>query len=287
MKLGYACINWGLCKPKTFRLQSFSEQRFHETVRHNLDCLKKTLEWNVKNGFFFFRISSDLIPFASHPVNNIEWHKIYAENLKAIGKFIKDNNIRISMHPDQFVVINSPREDVVEKSFKDLEWHCILLDKMGLDNSAKIQIHIGGVYGDKDKAIKRFIMNYNKLSASIKKRLVIENDEISYSLKDVMSINKKIGIPIIFDVFHHEILNNNEKLFDALTNVSKTWKKNDGIMMIDYSTGETRRHDDSINVKKFKSFIKEVKGYGIDFDIMLEIKDKEKSALQALEVMNG
>lgn len=283
MKIGYACINWGLCKPKTFRLNSFSKERFHETVKHNIECLKKTLEWNVANGFFFFRVSSDLIPFASHPINTIDWRNYYNTELELIGKFIKKNNIRISMHPDQFVVINSLREDVVIKSFKDLEWHCKLLDSMGLDNSSKIQIHVGGVYGDKVAAVERFIKNYNTLPKIIKERLVIENDEISYSLQDALKINKAIKIPVIFDVFHHSILNNGESLKDALEAASETWNKKDGIMMIDYSTGDTRRHDDSINMKKFKFFIEEIKGYHIDFDIMLEIRDKEKSAMKVLE----
>ncbi|MEM4710373.1 MAG: UV DNA damage repair endonuclease UvsE [Candidatus Woesearchaeota archaeon] len=287
MKLGYACINWDLCKPKTFKLVSFSEERFHDSFKHNLECLRKTLEWNVQNGFFFFRISSDLIPFASHPVNNIKWWGIYENELKNIGKFIKKNNIRISMHPDQFVVINSPKDDVAKKAFKDLEWHHRLLDSMTLDSDAKIQIHIGGVYDDKEKAIKRFIDNYKKLSNDIKKRIVIENDEISYSLKDVLYISKETKIPVVFDVFHHKILNNNESLKEALLLASKTWKKKDGIMMIDYSTGKTRKHDVSLNIKEFESFIKQAKNIGIDFDIMLEVKDKEKSAIRALKIIKN
>lgn len=285
MKLGYVSFNWGLCKPKTFRLKSFSEERFHETVQHNLECLKKTLEWNVDKGLFFFRISSDLIPFASHPENNIVWWKMYSVDLKGIGAYINKKKIRISMHPAQFVILNSPKQEVVDKSIEDLKWHCLLLDTIGLDYSSKIQIHVGGVYGNKDLAISRFLENYKNLLQGIKNRLVIENDDISYSITDVLNISKEIRIPIIFDVFHHEMFNKGMSLKDALIASSKTWKKVDGVLMVDYSTGDTRKHDYSLNINKFKSFITEIKEYIVDIDIMLEIKDKEKSALQALEVI--
>jgi UV DNA damage endonuclease len=286
MKLGYACINWGVCRPRTFRLNSFTEQRFHEAVKANLDCLKNTLHWNIEHGFYFFRISSDLIPFASHPINKIKWAEDYKNNLVQIGNLIKKNDIRISMHPDQFVVLNSNRQDVVEKSLLDLKWHAKLLDSMGLDKSAKIQIHVGGVYGNKTDAIKRFIENYKVLPKEIKNRLAIENDEISYSLKDCLQIHHQTKIPIIFDVFHHKILNNKEHVLESLKAASQTWKKEDGIIMIDFSTGATRKHDETLNDDKFREFMANVKKQKLDIDIMLEIKDKEASAIRALDIMN-
>ena len=289
MKLGYPCINRGIgCTANsTFRLASYSDERLVQKVENNLNCLFKILQYNVQKGFYFFRISSDLVPFASHPVCTFDWAGHFRGKFRKVGEFIKEHNIRISMHPDQFVVINALKDDVVERGVRELEYHCTLLDKMALDSTAKIQIHLGGVYGDKRSAIDRFIERYNSLSESLKSRLVIENDDRSYSLEDCLSVHEKIGIPIIFDSFHHQCLNNGETLRQGLQLSASSWKESDGIPMVDYSSQQRGRrpgsHAKTLNIAIFKKFIHETRG--LDFDLMLEIKDKEKSALKALEVL--
>ena len=289
MKLGYPCINRGIgCTANsTFRLASYSDERLVQKVENNLNCLFKILQYNVQKGFYFFRISSDLVPFGSHPVCTFDWAGHFRGKFRKIGEFIKEHNIRISMHPDQFVVINALKDDVAERGVRELEYHCTLLDKMALDSTAKIQIHLGGVYGDKRSAIDRFIERYNSLSESLKSRLVIENDDRSYSLEDCLSVHEKIGIPIIFDSFHHQCLNNGETLRQGLQLSASSWKESDGIPMVDYSSQQRGRrpgsHAKTLNIAIFKKFIHETRG--LDFDLMLEIKDKEKSALKALEVL--
>ncbi|MBD3231580.1 UV DNA damage repair endonuclease UvsE [Candidatus Dependentiae bacterium] len=289
MKLGYPCINIniGCIANSTFRLSSYSKERLIETVENNLDCLEKILNYNLKNNFLFFRLSSKIIPFASHPICKFNWQKYFKKKFKNIGKFINKNKMRISMHPDQFVLINALKKDIVNRSIKELEYHCDVLDLMDLDKTAKIQIHVGGVYGDKKKAIERFCKNYEKLTFKIRKRLAIENDEKSYNLKDCLLINKLIKIPVIFDTLHHEIFNNGETFRQAIIMASKTWNENDGILMIDYSNqakeSKKGKHSKSINTKKFEEFLNQTKG--LKFDIMLEIKDKEKSAKKATAVL--
>ena len=290
MKIGYPCINRsiGCTSNSTFRLANYTDKNLIEKVSNNLNCLQKILEYNVDNDIFFFRISSDLIPFASHPICSFMWQIHFNKRLSEIGSFIKKHNIRISMHPDQFVLINAIRKDIISRSIADLTYHCEVLDLMKLDYSAKVQIHVGGVYGDKESAIKRFTDNYNNLPELIKRRLAIENDERLYSLKDCLSISKKTGIPIVFDSFHHICFNNGEVLYNALALAQKTWKKEDGILMVDYSSqrkgARIGSHAEHINTSLFRQFIEETEG--IDFDIMLEIKDKEKSALDAIKIKN-
>jgi UV DNA damage endonuclease len=291
MKIGYPCINRGIgCTANsTFRLASYAEERLVQKVEDNLDCLFKILQYNVQNGFYFFRISSDLVPFASHPVCTFDWAGHFRGQFRKVGEFIKEHDIRISMHPDQFVVINAQKDDVVERSVRELEYHCTVLDEMALDSSAKIQIHLGGVYGDKHSAIDRFIENYNSLSKTLKSRLVIENDDRSYSLEDCLSVHEKIGIPVIFDVFHHQCLNNGEKVRQGLKISSTTWKKSDGIPMVDYSSQQRGQrpgsHAKTLDIAIFKKFVQETRG--LDFDLMLEIKDKETSALKALKILKA
>jgi UV DNA damage endonuclease len=291
MKIGYPCINTEIgCTPNaTFRLANFSEHKLKEKVNNNLNCLEKILEYNKKQGLLFFRISSDLIPFASHKICVFNWQKCFKQRFKEIGSYIKKNNIRTSMHPDQFVLINSLKEVVIKNSISELKWHCEVLNLMNLDSTAKVQIHVGGVYGDKELSIRRFIANYKKLPFFIKKRLVIENDEKSYSLKDCLKISELTKIPVLFDIFHHQCFNNGEKINKALKEAKKTWKEKDGLLMVDYSSQDpgkrTGKHIESIDINDFVSFINQAGK--MDFDIMLEIKDKEKSAIKALKIVKN
>jgi UV DNA damage endonuclease len=288
MKIGYPCINRSLsCKGnKTFRLKSYSRKRFIETVSNNLDCLKQILIFNLKHNILFFRISSDIIPFASHPVLSIKWEEHFKETLESIGKLIKKNQMRISMHPDQFIVLNSKKEEVVQRSMKELSYHAALLNAMGLDSSAKIQLHVGGVYDNKQSSMDRFINHYELLPLRVKERLVIENDERCYSIKDCLEINRKIHIPVLLDFFHHQIYNHDEHFRTILHQAAETWNKIDGIPMIDYSSQEknqkTGKHTTHIDKNNFYSFLNNISS--IDADVMLEIKDKEKSALEAIEI---
>jgi UV DNA damage endonuclease len=289
MRIGYPCINWTIgCKgDQTFRLKSYSEERLVATVANNLNCLMKMLAFNVDHTLLFFRITSDLVPFASHPINQFNWPRYFKQEFKEIWTFIAKHGIRISMHPDQFTLINSVDTAIFERSVKELLYHVEVLDLMELDSSAKIQIHVGGVYGEKAKSVQRFITRFRTLDERIRRRLVIENDDKLYGLQDCLQIHAETGIPVLFDVYHHEHNNSGETVREAFDFFTKTWTEKDGIPMVDYSSqqpGERKgKHAESIDLDHFKQFIKETEDF--DFDIMLEIKDKERSALKALEVL--
>jgi UV DNA damage endonuclease len=290
MKIGYPCINWtiGCTCGRTFRLKSYSENRLKETIKINLDCLQKILQFNSEHDLFFFRITSDLIPFASHPINTFNWKSYFTSDFVEIGEFIKKKGLRISMHPDQFTLINSVREDVFERSVKELEYHASITDLMLLDDSAKIQIHVGGVYDNKQQSIERFVKRFVKLDSFIQRRLVVENDDRLYNLDDCLEINKNTGVPVLFDVFHHSINSTGASVNQAIQVSSRTWnKKRDGVPMVDYSSrninGNFRQHTYSIDIEDFKKFLLETEPF--DFDVMLEIKDKERSAIKAVQVV--
>lgn len=290
MKIGYPCINTAIgCRAnKTFRLASYSKELLVKTVQNNLDCLKKILLFNVQHNLLFFRIASNFVPFASHPVCKFNWKEFFKTQLQEIGIFIKKHKIRISMHPDQFVLINSQDRKIVTRSVRELEYHAAILDLMELDATAKIQMHIGGLYGDKRRSIARFIQEYKKLNKTIQRRLVIEHDERSYSLKDCLEISHTINIPVVFDTLHHNLFNNGENYRNAIALCTHTWSKRDGIPIVDYSdqdkTKKKGAHSNSINIKNFKVFLRETRDF--DFDIMLEIKDKQKSALKAVKLIS-
>jgi len=291
MKIGYPCINWTIgCKgDRTFRLRSYSEERLIETVDNNLDCLERMLRFNVSNGILFFRITSDLVPFASHPVCKFDWQGYFKKDFVRIGHCVRACGIRISMHPDQFTLINSVDDKVFENSVNELIYHVGVLDSMGLDASAKIQIHVGGVYGDKEKSMKRFVDRFEKLDRVIKGRLVLENDDRLYGLRDCLNISAETGIPVLFDSFHHEVNNCGETVKEAFELFPETWRRRDGIPMVDYSSPRTgspkARHTESINLKHFRNFLEKTKP--VDFDVMLEIKDKEESAIKAVRAASA
>lgn len=290
MRIGYPCINRtiGCIANSTFRLRSYSIENLYEKVSKNLNCLKKILKYNVDRKIFFFRIGSELIPFASHPVNKVRWWEVFQKEFLEIGRYIKKHKIRIGMHPDQFVLINAKDKGIVKRSILELKYHARVLDSLGLDSKAKVQIHVGGVYGDKKNSIKRFVMEYRSLPSSVRRRLCIENDDVSYSLFDCCKISKSVGIPIIFDTFHHEINNCSETVGEAFLLARKSWKRGDGIPIVDYSSqqrgAKKGAHAHTIDIRHFKKVIGSLEG---DFDVMLEIKDKEKSALRAIAALEN
>jgi len=290
MRIGYPCINRtiGCTANSTFRLKSYSQTRLKQTMKNNLECLRRILWFNLEHRLFFFRISSDLVPFASHPINRFNWQKYFQEDFEEIGRFIIKNRMRISMHPDPFTLINSIKDEIFERSKNELKYHVQILDLMKLDTSAKVQIHVGGAYGDKKKSMERFVTRFNELDSSVVRRLVIENDDKLYDLNDCLKINAQIQIPILLDIFHHKLNNSGKQTTEeSFKLTTKTWnEKRDGIPMVDYSSqepnGSSRQHTETINIEDFDLFLKQTQQF--DFDVMLEIKDKEKSAVKAINL---
>lgn len=289
MKIGYPCINRsviGGCS-KTFSLRQFSKELFAEVVEYNLESLMRILRYNVEHDIRFFRISSNLIPHATYLVDRFDWVEHFENSFKEIGNYIKEKDIRISTHPDQFTLINSPDFNIFRRSSVELEFHATILDLLGLDETAKIQIHVGGVYDDKAMSMKRFIDRYDILPDFIQKRLVIENDEKLFNFKDCLGISFYTGIPVVLDVFHHELFGFGEQVSELLASFINTWQEKDGLPMIDYSSQEKNEkrgvHARSLNVEHFKEFVSSSQPY--DFDIMLELRDNEQSALKAAEIV--
>lgn len=291
MRIGYPCINRRIgCTPNsTFRLANYSPQRLVETIRGNLECLQRTLAFNAEHGVLFFRIGSSLVPFASHPVCDYDWADHFRSEFSRIGRFAGDHGMRLSMHPDQFVLINALDPDIIARSAAELVYHAQVLDLMELDRAARVQIHIGGAYGDRPAALDRFCENYQRLSEPVRRRLAIENDERLFGLSDCLTVHRRTGVPIVFDRFHHECLNAGESVREALRLAAATWQAEDGPLMVDYSTQaagqRAGRHSEHLDPEAFEAFLAEA--VEVDPDVMLEIKDKEASAIDALAVLKA
>jgi len=289
MRIGYPCINLSLdCRPsRTFRLAALSWERLRETVAGNLACLEEMVRWNAERGLLFLRITSDLVPFASRPENRFPWAEEFAADLARIGALVQEYGMRISMHPGQYTVLNSPRPETVAAAIADLEYHTLALDRMGLDRTAKVQIHLGGRYGDREASLERFIQTARRLDEGILARLVVENDERLYNLDDCLRVSAAVGVPVVLDVFHRELNPDGRSLSEALAAAGATWRPEDGPPIVDYSSplpgGRFGSHAHALDEAHFRRFLEESRPH--DFDLMLEVKDKERSALRALEVL--
>ncbi|RYD71067.1 MAG: UV DNA damage repair endonuclease UvsE, partial [Sphingobacteriales bacterium] len=203
--IGYACIN--LCQElttsKTFRLANLTDERAAETIKQNIENLQKILRWNVENGIKLFRIGSSFIPFASHKNFTFNWKEAFKTEFAEIHQYVKENNLRLSMHPGQYTVLNSPTEKIVNESIAELEWQAELLHILDPDGGIMV-LHVGGVYGDKEASMNRFIRNFERLSPIAQHYLVLENDDKSYTLDDALHICQAVKMPLVFDIFHHQ-----------------------------------------------------------------------------------
>jgi UV DNA damage endonuclease len=286
--LGYACINMSLDKTtnKTFRLSSLNRERYLETVSYNLNSLEDIIKWNADNGIHFFRIGSELIPFASHETFSFDWKKDFKKEFKKLCKLGEKYKMRFSMHPGQYSVLNSPDENIVENAVRDIEYHAEVLGLISPD-TGRIVIHVGGVYGDKVSAKQRFIENFSKLSKNAQKMLILENDDKSYNIADVLDICSVLKIPAVFDILHHDCNTADGDLSGLLKRVVETWGESVPKFHISSRKGEKGcPHTDYIVPSDFLRFKKIIDSLPFDkeYDIMIEAKLKDKAVLKIMEL---
>lgn len=281
MKLGYACMNTELKTVfRTVRVATVEmegSEKIKELTMQNMRTTLEILNWNVENGIFFYRASSSIIPLSTHPINDWIWWEDpdFLKIAAQIRELVEKHGMRVSMHPGQYTVLNSPKETVVEKSVQDLEYHDRLIQLLGGND---LILHTGGAYGEKEQAKQRFVDNYALLSNSIKKRLRLENDDKTFTIRDVLDVSKMAGIPVCFDIHHHNCNNDGQPVDFA--EILATWE-GFGTPKIHISTGKEGftdlRHHDLIAEEDFNSLLMLLGG--IDADIMFEAKLKEQAVL--------
>ena len=295
MSLGYACINMTLQKQvsmnRTMMKRTFEAKGMDyvsDLALLNSRDIIKVLEWNRQHGIKLFRLSSSIIPWGNNiDITQLKDYKEIKSELKKAGDFAKLWDMRITCHPGPFVVLTSPKDNVVDNAISDLEMHGKLFDMMGLSKTPynKINIHCNGVYGDKITAMNRFCENFKRLSSSVRSRLTVENDDKAsmYSVKDLMYIHNKIGIPIVFDYHHHQFCTGDMTEQEALQLASTTWPK-DIKPIVHYSESKAL-HENNIKEKPqaHSLYINAIPNtYELDVDIIVEAKAKELAILPFL-----
>jgi len=291
MAIGYACLTIGVRNAGLSRciLKNATEDKIRSITLTNLSALEAMIDYNFKNKIKLFRISSDIIPFGSHPMNQVSWWEDYQNILLQLGQKITNAGIRVSMHPGQYTVLNSTDSSIVKRAMEDLEFHDRFLTSLGMDSKSKVVIHIGGVYGDKKHAMNSFVDNYNLLPKSIKDRLIIENDDKNYNIEEVLQIAELTGAPVVFDNLHHRLNPPKHSLSDSewIRRCATTWTIQDGKQKVHYSQqkegGVAGSHSDTIFLSPFIQYYNEL--YDKDIDIMLEVKDKNLSAVKCIHTV--
>ena len=291
--LGYCCINMTLRKDKITTNRSMIKRTFlkegisrsSDLALQNAKDLVEIIKWNERNGFKLFRMSSDLVPWASEfQLSEMPDYEKFSNLLRGAGTLARNYGQRITSHPGPFNVLVSPNEKVVQNTIRDLSIHGEHFDLMGLERSYQnpINIHCNGVYGDKIGAMNRFIDNFKRLPQSVQSRLVVENDDKAsmYSVKDLMYLHERIGIPITFDYHHHKFNTGGLTEQEALELAISTW--GDYKPLVHYS--ESRQlEEEGVKAQAHSDYIySEINTYGHSLDIEVEAKMKELTVLDYL-----
>jgi UV DNA damage endonuclease len=286
MRLGYACINETL--GKTFRscrvatVEKLGIDVIKERTLENIKLTKEIIEWNISNEILFYRLTSDIVVLATHPINTWDWRndQDFLKICSEINELQKNNNLRLTMHPGQYDVLNSPNNEVVKKTKQDLMYHNDLLNLVG---GTDIILHLGGKYGDKENALKRLIDETNSLSLDVKQKLRFENDDKVYTVTDALFISEQTKIPVCFDIHHHFCNPTDEDLKCELKRVWKSWE-GFGIPKVHISSGREskvdRRHHELISSIDFDQLLIHLNGQ--DVDVMIEAKSKDKALLNLI-----
>jgi UV DNA damage endonuclease len=257
-----------------------------------------------------YRMTSDLAPYATHP-DLPQFHgqvEECAEELARVGARARELDVRLSFHPGQYVVLNSERDEVRALAARELDVLGALLDAMGCGPEAVVVLHVGGAAGGRDAALERFERGLDLLGDAGRRRLVIENDDRSFSLTDVLVLHERTGLPIVWDVLHHHCLDR-EGIPDgeALRAALATWPQ--GVVpKIHFSSPKTameerrerkgrrvetryvlpplRAHADMVDPIAFEEFLRGPAA-GLAFDVMLEAKAKDLALLRLRDHLLG
>lgn len=286
VRLGYVALSKALDDVTTsstitytnYINKNYNTSKLLEITKNNLDSLYEIIKYNVKNNFHFYRLTSKLVPLATHDKVDFDYITPLLDEYKKIGKLINGNNIRVDTHPDQYAVLNSMNSKIVKNTVEILEYHYKIMDAIGIKDKIII-LHVGSSACGKKASITRFINNFNKLPDHIKKCIAVENDDKVYNIKDVLELCHKINVPMVLD-YHHFICNNEkEDINDYLKEIIDTW--NGKLPKMHFSSPksklkkEFRSHSDYINKECFIKFINILKKQDKDIDIMLEAKAKD------------
>ena len=302
---GYACINKTFSeRPKKQRIttnrtmikRTFMEKGIgyaSELALQNVRDLYKILQWNLDNNIYFYRLSSDIIPWASeYEMEELPDYGLILAACKKAGNFARQHNMRLTSHPGPFNKLASPKERVFQLTYSDLKVHGDLFDMIGLPRTpyAKLNIHVGAAYGDKPFALDNFCRNFERLPENVRTRLTVENDDKAslYCTEELYEgVYKRIGIPIVFDYHHHALHPGNQTEQEALETALSTWPRMI-VPVVHYAESRSVEYDNpKIKPQAHSDYVVNAfNDYGHCMDVMIEAKHKELALLRYRDIIN-
>ncbi|MEM2791024.1 MAG: UV DNA damage repair endonuclease UvsE [Thermofilaceae archaeon] len=280
--LGIFCStsNNSLNTNRKMRLSKLSRETLLKTFKENLRDFIELLKLSCSMGLTIFRLGSNFIPFASHERFDESWLLEVESRLRLAAREVKRYGVRITMHPGQYVVLNSPRAKVVERSLRELAYHFWVLDTLNLPRESIVVVHLGGLYGDKWEALRRFERTVEE-NEWLARRLAIENDERYYTAADAVMAGERLGLPVVFDYYHHKL---NPSTFD-MDRLVDTWRGAIPEFHSSSSPGSSRRfgeHADFVRLDDFLELVELWSDRG-PLDVIVESKKKEKAVAKLIE----
>lgn len=293
MRLGYACINTALAETgvqvnRSMIRRTFTERGISyasELAQANVADLEAIIDWNISNSLLLYRMSSDMFPWMSeYELGDLPDSDRISEILARVGLKVRQHDLRLTFHPGPFNVLASPDSNVVSRTIKELRQHAEIMDLIGLPKSpfSKINIHLGGAYGDRRSAIERFIDHFYQLPPSVRDRLTVENDDRAnmFSVGDLIAVHDATGTPIVFDYHHHSFRSGDLTVREALELALSTWPR--AVRPVVHVSSSRKLYEDqAASAASHADFIYEpFTSWGNEVDVMLEAKAKEAAALR-------
>ena len=287
-RLGFVAsvLSENLSTSRTCRLRNATEARIRELIVENLAALARVTSFLAREHIALYRISSNVIPFASHPVNTVRWWDEYGDTFTRIGARLRALGVRVSTHPGQYTVLNSPHRSIVDAAVAELVYQARLLDALGADSTCKIVVHVGGLYGASEHvAMDRFIGSARTLPDPVLRRLVVENDDRLFDADEALHVGRAAGIPVVFDWLHHQANPCGRAIPEVLAEIFATWTAVDGRPKIHLSSqapgAAVGAHAPFVDVRDVMAFLEVAPSK--PFDCMLEAKKKDLALFRLRE----
>lgn len=311
VRFGYVAMSTVIkdCSPsKTMTMATFKKlddreaalRRLENIARMNLHNTLRLLKHNIGSDIKVYRMTSKLIPLGTHPeLQDWDPFAALADEFAEVGQYVKDHGMRVSFHPDHFTVLSTPRPEVLVSSIRDLQHHTDMLKAMGLPATAKNNIHIGGAYGDKPVAAKRFEGHFRELPIEMQERITLENDDKTFTAPETLEVSQRVGLPMVLDIHHQWVNNEGELPWELWPDIQKTWQSS--LARKDVLPGELlppkihvssprspsapRSHADGVEPTPLLSFLKHIAADTPAIDVMIEAKLKDGALFGLMEVM--
>jgi UV DNA damage endonuclease len=280
IRLGYPAQNLTIpaSTNRTLRLANLGDaEKVRALVWENLLGLETILQWNAEHGVNLFRIGQSLIPFASHPAFPYDWKDEHRDDLREIGELARSLDIRLSMHPGQFIQPGSLRPGVSERSLAELRYVARVFDLIGSSDSV-IVLHMGGAYEDTTASTTRFV-EAMRSESGILRYLALENDERLWAVADIVQTARSLGVPAIADAFHHGLNPGDLTLKEALDLSLPTWEVRRARPKVHLSSQDPEKqvgaHAYSVDLGDWYALLDALDGR--EADVMVEAKGKEQA----------